>query len=263
MFNFALARDYGIEYNPVHGTDPLAHGGRRTRVLDGRESGKLLAGLDRERDEGYPLTAAWQRLILLTGQRPGEVLAMEWNKLELGKRDGWWTVRMSKNGDPIRAALSPQAVTCLRELAGWARRRHAEIERNLEGRREPRAFSQFVFPAGARGRSRKPLGADREAPKAYEDRHISAMLHNACERIREHAGIADYKPHDLRRTAGTTMAELGVPRFIVERVLNHTDRKVTSIYDRYTYSKEKMAAATKLGAYLDRIAKRSRSRRVA
>jgi integrase len=263
MFNFALARDYGIEYNPVHGTDPPAHGGRRTRVLDGREIGALVHGLDRERDQGYPLTAAWQRLILLTGQRPGEVLAMEWNKLELGKRQGWWTVRLSKNGDPIRAALSPQAVACLRELAGWARQRHAEIERNMDGRREPRAFSQFVFPAGPRARSRTLVGDDGKAQKAYQDRHMSVMLHNACERIRENAGIGDYNPHDLRRTAGTTMAELGVPRFIIERVLNHTDRTVTSVYDRYSYAKEKMAAVTKLGALVDRLAKVRRGRRAA
>ncbi len=49
------------------------------------------------------------------------------------------------------------------------------------------------------------------------------------------------------------MAELGIPRFIVERVLNHTDRAVTSVYDRYRYSKEKMAAVTKLGAYVERV----------
>jgi integrase len=263
MFNFALARDYGIEYNPVQGTDPPAHGGRRTRVLDGREIGALEHGLDRERDNGYALTAAWQRLILLTGQRPGEVLAMEWNKLELGKREGWWTVRMSKNGDPIRAALSVQAVACLRELAKGSRQRHEEIERNMEGRRERREFSQFVFPAGARARSRTTVGADGEAQKAYEDRHMSGTLHNACERIRENAGIDDYNPHDLRRTAGTTMAELGVPRFIIERVLNHTDRTVTSVYDRYSYSKEKMAAVTKLGAYVQKMAKPQRSRHVA
>ena len=89
---------------------------------------------------------------------------------------------------------------------------------------------------------------------------MSATLHNACERIRENAGIDDYNPHDLRRTAGTTMAELGVPRFIVERVLNHTDRTVTSVYDRYSYSKEKMAAVTKLGAYVQKKATPHRSR---
>ena len=173
-------------------------------MLDGHEIGALMRGLDQERDNGYPLTAAWQRLILLTGQRPGEVITMEWSRLELGKRDGWWTVRMSKNGDPIRAALSPQAVTCLRELELWSRRRHEEIEQNMEGRRERRELSKFVFPAGARGRSRN--GGSGKEP-VYEDRHMSVMLHKACERIRENAAVDDYNPHDLRRTAATAMAE--------------------------------------------------------
>jgi integrase len=254
MFNFALARNYGLEYNPVQGTEPPAPNGRRTRVLDGREIGALMHALDEERACGSWLTAAWQRLILLTGQRPGEVLAMEWDTLELGARDGWWTVRMSKNGDPIRAALSPQAVRTLRELAAWARRRHDEVERHMAGRREPREFSRFVFPAGARARSRVQVDADGSTHSVYGDRHMAGTQHNACERIRARAGIADFNPHDLRRTAGTTMAELGVPRFIVERVLNHTDRTVTSVYDRYSYSTEKMAAVRKLGACVDRMA---------
>jgi integrase len=215
----------------------------------------LVRGLDQERDNGYPLTAAWQRLILLTGQRPGEVLSMEWSRLELGRRTGWWTVRLSKNGDPIRAALSPQAVSCIRELATWSKRRHEEIERNMNGRRDPRPFSRFVFPAGSRARTRLLSEPGGEEHKIFEDRHMSAMLHKACERIRENAEILDYNPHDLRRTAGTTMAELGVPRFIIERVLNHTDRTVTSVYDRYTYAKEKMAAVVRLGAYVSKIAR--------
>ena len=212
MFNFALARNYGLEYNPVQGTEPPAPNGRRTRVLAGREIGALMPALDEERDCGYWLTAAWHRLILLTGQRPGEVLAMKWEKLELGARDGWWTVRMSKNGDPIRAALSPQAVRTLRELAGWARRRHDEIERRMAGRRPRREFSTFVFPAGARGRSRSEADADGQQHLVYGDRHMAGTQHHACERIRARVGIADFNPHDLRRTAGTTMAELGVPR---------------------------------------------------
>ena len=226
---------------------------------DGREIGVLMHALDEERECGYWLTAAWHRLILLTGQRPGEVLAMEWETLELGARDGWWTVRVSKNGDPIRAALSPQAVRTLRELAVWARRRHDEIARHMAGRRERREFSTFVFPAGARGRSRVQADADGQPQMVYGDRHMAGTLHHACERIRARAGIADFNPHDLRRTAGTAMAELGVPRFIVERVLNHTDRTVTSVYDWYSYSTEKMAAVRKLGAFVDRMAARHRT----
>ena len=88
---------------------------------------------------------------------------------------------------------------------------------------------------------------------------MAGTQHNACERIRARVGIADFTPHDLRRTAGTTMAELRVPCFVVERVLNHTDRTVTSVYDRYSYSTEKMAAVRKLGAFVERMAARHRT----
>ena len=34
-------------------------------------------------------------------------------------------------------------------------------------------------------------------------------------------GIADITMHDLRRTAGTYMSRLGVPKDVRERILNH------------------------------------------
>jgi integrase len=129
----------------------------------------------------------------------------------------------------------------------------------MAGRRPRREFSTFVFPAGARGRSRFEADADGQQHLVYDDRHMAGTQHNACERIRARVGIADFTPHDLRRTAGTAMAQLGVPRFIVERVLNHTDRTVTSVYDRYSYSTEKMAAVRKLGAFVERMATRHRT----
>ena len=39
------------------------------------------------------------------------------------------------------------------------------------------------------------------------------------------------------------MASGGVPRFVISRVLNHSEEKnITSIYDRYGYDAEKGAA---------------------
>jgi hypothetical protein len=38
---------------------------------------------------------------------------------------------------------------------------------------------------------------------------------------------------------------LGYPRLIVQKVLNHIDTSVTSVYDRYSYDKEKREALTK------------------
>lgn len=35
------------------------------------------------------------------------------------------------------------------------------------------------------------------------------------------------------------MAEAGVSRFVIERVLGHSEQGVTASYDRYTYREEK------------------------
>jgi integrase len=49
--------------------------------------------------------------------------------------------------------------------------------------------------------------------------------------------------HDLRRTAATGMADLGVQPHVIEAVLNHSNgTKVAAIYNRSTYTAEKAAA---------------------
>jgi integrase len=54
---------------------------------------------------------------------------------------------------------------------------------------------------------------------------------------------ADIRGHDLRRTAASLMASGGVPRFVISRILNHSEKKnITSVYDRYSYDAEKRAA---------------------
>jgi integrase len=59
--------------------------------------------------------------------------------------------------------------------------------------------------------------------------------------------------HDLRRTVATGLGKLGVLRFVIERVLNHADRSVTGIYDRYEYLNEKRRGLEAWAAHLDRI----------
>ena len=46
--------------------------------------------------------------------------------------------------------------------------------------------------------------------------------------------LADWRFHDIRRTAATMMAGRGVSRFIIERILGHADSGVTATYDRST-----------------------------
>ena len=57
--------------------------------------------------------------------------------------------------------------------------------------------------------------------------------------------LVEWKPHDLRRTLATRMAELGVQPHIIEAVLNHVSGHkggVAGIYNRATYDKEKREA---------------------
>jgi integrase len=63
-------------------------------------------------------------------------------------------------------------------------------------------------------------------------------LDNAC-------GVKDWTLHDLRRTAATRMADIGVQPHIIEAVLNHVSGHkagVAGTYNRSVYANEKRAA---------------------
>ena len=250
MFNFALPRDFGVDFNPVAGTQapkPTA----RTRFLLDAEIVRLLAALDVESVNGHHLMAHWFLLILLTAQRPGEVAAIRWDQLDIFDEGharamtGWWNVRTSKTKQPIHAALSPEAVRVIRSLRTWSEKEHTRIEKNCARRRGPWPMSAYVFPAG-------------DVAEATEDTPMGSDQFPATERVRASMGVRDWTPHDLRRTASTLMGRLKVTRFIIDRVLNHTDATVGGIYDRFTYTEERMDAVTKLGAHIASLAKTSR-----
>jgi integrase len=56
-------------------------------------------------------------------------------------------------------------------------------------------------------------------------------------------GLAEFTPHDLRRT-GTTIAQAArLPVDFVKALLNHNDKGVTGIYARWHMFEEKREAA--------------------
>ncbi|WP_375690212.1 tyrosine-type recombinase/integrase [Pseudooceanicola sp. LIPI14-2-Ac024] len=73
-------------------------------------------------------------------------------------------------------------------------------------------------------------------------------------RLRRMTGIADWSLHDLRRTAATNMARLGVAPHIIEAVINHKSGAVSGIaavYNRYGYDAEKAQALVVYEGWLD------------
>jgi integrase len=148
---------------------------------------------------------------LLTAQRGGEVARMRWRDLDLAT--AWWTIpgEHTKNGEPHRVPLTVDVL--------------ALIEAHTPEPETPadeRAEYVFVGPAGV-----AVLDRAKKAPAT-----IARLL-----------GF-DFRGHDLRRTAATKMAEAGVPREHIARVLNHVEGgpRATKVYDRYSYDGEERIA---------------------
>lgn len=67
-------------------------------------------------------------------------------------------------------------------------------------------------------------------------------------RIDKLAKVKGWTLHDLRRSAATHMARLGIPQEHIERVLGHAIEGVAGTYNRYSYLNEKRAALDLWGA---------------
>jgi integrase len=132
---------------------------------------------------------------------------MRWSDLNLS--EGLWSIpaEMTKSNRPHTVPLVKEAVEILVKL--------------------PRLDETLVFP------SKKVPG------KAWDG------FTKAKWRLDALTGFGDWTLHDLRRTAATGMARLGVAPHVVERILNHTSGSlggVAGVYNRFGYLPEMRAA---------------------
>lgn len=166
-----------------------------------------LAAIWREADQiGYPYGSII-KLLILTAQRRGEVTELRWGEIDFDGKT--WTIpagRTKSNRMQV-APLVPRAIDALLSI--------------------PRLDEERVFPA-----------------QGSSDRSFSGFS-KAKRRLDTAAKTSDWTLHDLRRTAATGMARLGVAPHVVERVLNHTSGMlggVAGVYNRFGYQPEMRAA---------------------
>jgi integrase len=209
MFNFASERGI-IEHSPLVGMRRPRESSR-SRVLSDDEIKLLWGALDMENTaiDIYRVTKLALKMILLTGQRPGEVVGMAWSEIE----GDYWIIppgRIKVRGsEPQRVPLCPMAL----EIVEQARLYSDDCD--------------FVFRS-----SYKP-----EQPVSRQALARAIGRHWAEIGIETH-----FTPHDLRRTVRTKLAELGVSDIVAERVLGHKLQGVLAIYNRHSYDVEKRQA---------------------
>lgn len=209
MFNFGVDRAL-LESSPcvrVKAPGPLK---QRERVLSDEELKTLWDGLDRA--AMAPGTRLALKLQLATAQRKGEVALLRWEQVDWNTAT--WTIpgETAKNGKAHCVPLSPLALDLLRQA------------------KELAADSVWAFPS-PRNNGAMPMGA--------------TAADHAMRKALPAMELTDATPRDLRRTAASHMTGLGIPRLVVAKILNHTDRSVTAIYDRHSYGPEKRDALEK------------------
>lgn len=149
------------------------------------------------------------KTVLLTGQRPGEV---SWMRTEHIK-DGWWEMPGqvvegvwpgTKNNMSHRVWL-PSAVQDIITIA--------MLDPTKPG---------FVF-ANPRGNAIDKL---------------DGAMRDICKSLGVNEKVT---PHDLRRSHGTMITSLSYSRDCMNRIQNHREGGIGSVYDRYAYEKENKA----------------------
>lgn len=158
-----------------------------------------------------------------------ELLSARWDAFDLDA--GVWTLTRenTKTRTTIRIPLAKPVIAWLKEA---------------------RVFSfgkPYVFPARRLVRSRK--GEARR--NRYE--HVGPDTLNVALRRLKLLDIEHFTVHDMRRTARTHLAGLGVDRFVAERSLNHKLGNVEGIYDRHDYFAERAAALAAWASLLEKV----------
>ncbi len=205
MFSWLVGKRR-IASSPVVGVHKPENSEPRDRVLTSDEVVKFWKAAEAERPE----VGAILKLLLLTGQRLGEVRGMR--RPELNDDGTSWTIpgERTKNHRTHIVPLPPAARAII-----------------------PDATGELVFTTD--GKSPITIGSKIKS------------------RLDARMKIAPWRLHDLRRTAATGMAEIGVAPHVVEAVLNHVSGHragVAGIYNRAQYAAEKTVALERWAAHV-------------
>jgi integrase len=160
------------------------------------------------------------KLLVLTGQRRSEIAEARWDEVDFEAGLLSLPALRVKNGRAHDVPLSPQAREVLASQPRIVRR-------------------ELVFGEGEGGFS---------------------GFTNAKARLDQASGVSDWTLHDLRRTAATGMADIGIQPHVIEAVLNHASGHkggAAGIYNRSSYSTEKREALERWGTHVQMLLARA------
>ncbi|MCA0272382.1 MAG: integrase arm-type DNA-binding domain-containing protein [Proteobacteria bacterium] len=212
FFAWCVERDV-LAASPVAGVKPVAKEASRERVLSDDEIRLFWRACEGVGEPWGPLG----KILLLTGQRLGEVAGMR--EAEVAGEVWHLPSDRTKNG---RAHDVPLSAAARDVLAGKLR---------IAGE------AGLIFTTTGT----TPVSGYHKARNGIAD----AMAEIASKEAGKPVEIPHWTFHDLRRTAATGMARLGIAVRVTEAALNHvsgTGGGIVSVYQRHDYAEEKRQA---------------------
>ena len=212
LFAWAVEHEV-IPISPMAGLKAPAAEKSRDRILTDDELRRVWNAAGEINDSIY---GAMVKVLILSGQRRGEVAGMERAELDLEGRLWSLPAARTKNARAHDVALSPQAIAIIGNI--------------------PATSERFVFSYNG------------EAPINGFGR--------PKERLDALCGFSDWTLHDIRRSVASGMAKLGVSLPVIEKILNHVSGSfagIVGIYQRHDFAGEKRAALDKWGKHVAAI----------
>jgi integrase len=200
-----------------------------SRYLTPAELTALFPVLKDFKSRGKPsIHAAAMRFMLLTATRLEEVCGATWEEIF----DSTWVIPGSRIKNPKPETKRPDFVVPLPRQA---------VELLAAMRLTDVNPKQLIF----RNRRGNPLG----------------QWDRVTKQIQEMCGFSDWHRHDLRRTASTSMGNLGVLPAIVDAALNHADihSSLASTYNQSKYTPDVATSFQKLADWYDQLQQNSRT----
>ena len=173
------------------------------------------------------------RLLILTGQRRGEVAGMAWN--EIADDLTAWTMpgHRTKNGAVHTVPLSTTAGAIIKATLPADTKEAKRVVAEL------RSAGALILPG------EKGAYAGWSKAKGALDKAIGDARAKAAGKSGKLAPIEPWSIHDLRRTVATGLQRLGVRLEVTEAVLNHVSGSrggIAGVYQRHDWAAEKRAA---------------------
>jgi integrase len=201
---------------------------KRKRVLNDDE---LHLVWDAAQQIGWPMGSGIQ-LLILTCARREEIGALRWQEVNRARNEIHLEGERTKNGEDHTIPLSVAAQDLIDTV--------------------PRvAGSPFVFTTTGN----TPISGWSRAKKNIDEILLARAQLAARDRGEnpDKVNLAQWRIHDLRRTAATGMERLGIKQQVVEALLGHiagSRAGVIGIYQRHTYEEEKRDAIEKWAEHI-------------